>query len=109
MFQFSLFFFLCIQLDIGVWPNRHSLTWSTSIISHLSLQQTDDLCLEESISQVMIEDELEERDISGNSGSHITREDAYSDQVSCHNLPSLTAYFIINSENAEEDRAFLQV
>lgn len=83
------------------WPNRRSPTHSTSIMSHLSLQQTDDLCPDESISQVMIDDEL--GDIYSNSGCHTTREGA------CNSLPSLMTYFLVNSENIEEDRAFLKV
>lgn len=72
-------------------------------MSHLSLQQTDELYPEESISQVMIDDDLEERDYFSNSGSHTTREGAH------NSLPTLRAYFLVNSENIEEGRAFLKV
>lgn len=71
-------------------------------MSHLSLQQADDLCPDESISQVMIVNELEERDIYSNSESHTT-------QGARNSLPSLIAYFLVNSENIEEGRAFLKV
>ena len=66
------------------------------------LQEIDDLCPDESISQViMIDDEL--GDNYSNSGGHTTREGA------CNSLPSLMAYFLVNSENVEEGRAFIKV
>jgi len=71
-------------------------------MSDLSWQQTEDLCPDESISQVVIDDEFEKRDIYSNSGRRAT-------QGAHNSLPSLGAYFLVNSENIEEGRAFLKV
>jgi len=68
--------------------------------------QPTDVPTDESISQIMIEDEWEEKqDVNTNSESP-AREATH---VSHCNLPSLVAYFIVNSENVEEGRAFLKV
>ena len=73
-------------------------------------QQTDDVRPDESISQVMIDSELEEeRDIFRNSEKHTTQESTRSDRVSGHNPSSVPAYFIVTLENIEEGRAFLKV
>jgi hypothetical protein len=93
---------LC-RLDIRLFGQIAAHDTSNSTMSHISFPETDELCPDESISQVMIGDELEERDISSNSGSYVTQEGA----TDC--LPSLRAYFIVNSDNIEEGRAFLKV
>ena len=70
-------------------------------------QQNDDVRPDESISQVMIDSELEEeRDIFRNSEK---QESTRSDRVSGCNPSSIPAYFIVTLENIEEGRAFLKV
>jgi len=79
-------------------------------MSHSPFQQTD-VHSDELISQVMIEDDpFQNEDIYSNPGSHAPSENTGLNRISGRNSSSsLSAYFIVTTENLEEGRMFLKV